>query len=246
MNALAAYDLRLDRERQEAELVARHGAMVKRIAQHLMARLPDNVQVEDLMQAGMIGLIEAARHFDEGQGASFETYAGIRIRGAMLDEVRRHDWTPRSVHRRSRELSQATRVVENREGRAARDTEVAEELGIDIADYRRLLGDCRGHRLLSLEEADDEEERLVERLASDSPSIFDQLQREGLQRSLAAVIDELPERERLVMALYYDEELNLREIGAVIGVTESRVCQIHGQALMRIRSRMTDWTAQGS
>jgi len=246
MSAMAAYDLCRHDERQEAALVANHGGLVKRIAQHLLARLPDNIQSDDLLQAGMIGLLEAARNFDDDQGASFETYAGIRIRGAMLDEVRRHDWTPRSVHRKSREAAQAIRAVENREGRAARDVEVAEELGIDLADYHRLLADCRGQRLLSLEDADGEESSLVECLPSDTPGLFDQLQTSDLQQSLATVIDELPERERLVMALYYDEELNLREIGAVMGVTESRICQIHGQALTRVRARMTDWTVRGT
>lgn len=223
------------------DLVARHAALVKRIAYHLMGRLPESVQVEDLIQAGMIGLLEAARNFEEGHNASFETFAGIRIRGAMLDEVRRHDWTPRSVHRKSREISTAMQAIEAREGRAARDQEIAEALAISLEEYHHALADSRGHRVLSLEEME-EAEGIFDRLADSGPGIEEGLQREDLKSSLANAIGELPERERLVMALYYDEELNLREIGQVLGVTESRVCQIHGQALHRLRARMRHWS----
>ncbi len=223
-------------------LVERHAPLVKRIAYHLSGRLPPSVQVDDLMQAGMLGLLDAARHYDPSQGASFETYAGIRIHGAMLDEIRRSDWTPRSVHRKAREVAEAMRHVENREGREARDTEVAEELGMELDRYHQVLRDATSSRVFSLEEvfnadSDDDEDVLGE-----TAGPYAELQQEGFRDALAAAIGALPERERLVMALYYDEELNLREIGAVLGVSESRVCQIHGQALVRLRARLVDWT----
>jgi RNA polymerase sigma factor for flagellar operon FliA len=224
-------------------LVNDHADLVKRIAHHLMARLPDAVLLEDLVQAGMIGLIEAAKNYDASKGASFETYAGIRIRGSMLDEVRRGDWVPRSVHRNSRRVSDAIRTVESRHGRDARDAEVAEELGIPIDDYYHLLKDSQGSRLFSYEE-------IVEQRNGDDPEEFkdrnnaepfEGMARKSLNESLVEAIKSLPEREQLVLSLYYDEELNLKEIGEVLGVSESRVSQIHSQAALRLRSRMWAW-----
>ena len=223
------------------ELINQHAPLVKRIAYHLMSRLPPSVQADDLIQAGMIGLLEAARNYDPSQGASFETYAGIRIRGAMLDEIRRTDWTPRSVHRKARQVAEAVREIENREGRDARDSAVAELLGITIEEYHRILQDATGARVFSFEDpgagGDDNEIRSLD----EGNQPLDELQSASFQDALAEAIAGLPERERLVMALYYDEELNLREIGEVLGVSESRVCQIHGQALIRLRARMSEW-----
>ena len=223
------------------ELVIQHAPLLKRIAYHLISRLPASVQVEDLIQAGMIGLLEAARNYDATQGASFETYAGIRIRGAMMDEIRRGDWTPRSVHRRTREMTQAVREIENREGREAQDAEIARAMGISLDDYHALLRDAAGSRVLSFEDLGYEGRDSVETLPDKGEGPLDELKRAGFKEALAEAITQLPERERLVMALYYDEELNLREIGEVLGVSESRVCQIHGQALVRLRARLSDW-----
>ncbi len=240
MNGAAMYAATQDRGQDE--LVTRHAPLVKRIAYHLMSRLPPSVQVDDLIQAGMIGLLEAARNYDPSQGASFETYAGIRIRGAMLDEIRRTDWTPRSVHRKARQVAEAVREIENAKGRDARDSEVAELLGISLEEYHRILQDATGARVFSFDDpgtmGEESEPRSLE--AGNEP--LDNLQHDDFQKALAEAIAGLPERERLVMALYYDEELNLREIGEVLGVSESRVCQIHGQALIRLRARMGEWT----
>ncbi|MHB8346431.1 MAG: RNA polymerase sigma factor FliA [Acidiferrobacterales bacterium] len=224
------------------EILGRHAGLVKRIAYHLISRLPSSVQVDDLIQAGMIGLLEAARHYDASQGASFETYAGIRIRGAMLDEIRKNDWAPRSVHRRAREVAQAIHEVENRHGRDARDSEVAEALGISLDEYHRILQDASSCRLFSLDDVGDDESGLVEDLPSDVPDPQQGMQAEDFRRSLVQAIDSLPERERLVLALYYDDELNLKEVGAVLGVSESRVSQIHGQAVLRLKSRLHEWS----
>ena len=228
---------------ESEDLVSKHAALVKRIAYHLMSRLPPSVQADDLIQAGMIGLLEASRNYDASQGASFETYAGIRIRGAMLDEIRRTDWTPRSVHRKARQVAEAVREIENQEGRDARDVEVAEKLGIDLHEYHRILQDATGCRVFSIDDAGvngDDAPQPVADAPRNEP--LDSLHNADFKAALAEAISNLPERERLVMAMYYDEELNLREIGDVLGVSESRVCQIHGQAQIRLRARMTEWT----
>lgn len=230
--------------RQVDRLVAEHVPLVKRIAYHLIHRLPSSVQVDDLVQSGIVGLIEAARHYQADQGASFETYAGIRVRGAMLDEVRRNDWAPRSVHRKARELSAAVRAVENRLGRAARDAEVAEELGMGLEEYHQRVRDAAGYQVFSLEEApggDEDGEGREARLPAADHGPYESLADGDFRTALASTIAALPEREALVLSLYYDDELNLREIGEVLGVTESRVSQIHSQALVRLRARMTDW-----
>jgi RNA polymerase sigma factor for flagellar operon FliA len=225
------------------ELVVLHEPLVKRIAYHLMSRLPASVQADDLVQAGMIGLIEASRKFDPEQGASFETYAGIRIRGAMLDEIRRTDWTPRSVHRKAREVAEAVRKIENEKGRDARDVEVAKVMGLELNDYHKILQDATGCRIFSYEDPGTLGEENFAQQARQPNQPLENLQKSDFKVGLADAIKGLPERERLVMALYYDEELNLREIGDILGVSESRVCQIHGQALIRLRARMSDWLA---
>lgn len=228
----------LDRNR----LVDRHVPLVKRIAYHLLGRMPAGVQVEDLIQAGVIGLLEAAQHYDATQGASFETYAGIRIRGAMLDEVRRSDWTPRSVHRNARRVTEAVRAVEHRTGREAQPQDVAGELGVEMDEYHRMVSDAVSCRVLSFEDVFEPDSEGEDLLPGNEPNPLETLQADDFRSALAREVAALPERERLVMSLYYDDELNLREIGEVLGVSESRVCQLHGQALTRLRARMTDWT----
>lgn len=223
------------------ELVNKYAPLVKRIAYHLMNRLPPNVQADDLIQAGMIGLLEASRNYDATQGASFETYAGIRIRGAMLDEIRKSDWAPRSVHRKARQVAEAVRSIENVKGRDARDHEVAQQLGISLDDYHQILQDASGYKVFSFEDMGVDGEGITDNLADKSPGPLDGLQKDDFKSTLGEAISGLPERERLVMALYYDEELNLREIGSVLGVSESRVSQIHSQAVLRLQARMHEW-----
>ncbi len=227
----------------DEDLVTRHASLVKRIAHHLASRLPPNVQLEDLIQAGMIGLLEAARQYDSSQGASFQTYAGIRIRGAMLDEMRRLDWTPRSVHRKGREVAEAIRAIEHETGRDAKDHEVADALGISVAEYHNILQDVSAAKVFSIDQEDPGTGEPHEP-AGHEPGPLAVLQDEAFQGDLAQAIRELPEREQLVMALYYDEELNLREIGEVLGVSESRVSQIHGRIMLKLRNRLGDWTRE--
>ncbi len=224
------------------QLVDQHVPLVKRIAYHLSGRLPADVQINDLIQSGVVGLLEAAQQYDPTQGASFETYAGIRIRGAMLDELRRSDWTPRSVHRNARRVSEAIRVVEHRQGREAQPRQVADELQVTLDDYQHMVRDAVCSQVLSFQQIFDPDSEGEDNLPGHEFDPLQHVQAESFRRALAQEITRLPEREKLVMSLYYDYELNLREIGEVLGVSESRVCQLHGQALLRLRARMTDWT----
>lgn len=201
MNGLAMYTSVQSGESDD--LVTQHAPLVKRIAYHLMSRLPPSVQADDLIQAGMIGLLEASRNYDAKQGASFETYAGIRIRGAMLDEIRKNDWAPRSVHRKARKVAEAVRQIENSKGRDARDNEVAEALEMSLDEYHQILQDASGYLMLSFEDMGVDDEALATQVSDHSPGPFDGLQKDDFKRSLTEAVSGLPERERLVMTLYY-------------------------------------------
>ncbi|MEM7219872.1 MAG: RNA polymerase sigma factor FliA [Pseudomonadota bacterium] len=215
-------------------MILEHAELVKRIAYHLVNRLPASVDVNDLIQAGMLGLLLAGRTFREGQGASFETYAGIRIRGAMLDEVRRSDWTPRSVYRKLREIGAATAKIEAATGAPAKDQDIANELGVSLDDYHATLRDGASARLFSLDDTERDGDP-IDAEADPDLEPHRQADERTKQERLADCIRGLPERERLVMSLYYDDELNMREIGEVLSVTESRVSQIHASAIKRLR-----------
>ena len=223
------------------DLVVQHVPLVKRIAYHLLGKLPDTVLVEDLIQAGMLGLLEAVKNFDVTQGASFETYAGIRVRGAMLDEVRRSDWTPRSVHRKARKVAEAIRQIESNTGRDAKDTEVAELLGIEMEEYGQILQDTINCRVLSVEELTQEGDHQFQGSQQNREDPLNRLSDLNFNKALAEAIMTLPERERLVISLYYVDEFNLREIGQVLEISESRVSQISSQAMLRLRARLADW-----
>ena len=219
------------------DFVTQHADLVRRIAHHLAARLPASVEIDDLVQAGMIGLLEASRSYDAEQGASFETYASIRIRGSMIDEIRRGDWVPRSVHRRARDAAATIRRIEQSTGRAASATEVAQAMDIPLPEYMRLIEDAARGQVLSLESRIEDQGEL-DTPATGGPTPQQVLERSQFGEELGKAISVLPEREQLVLSLYYEQELNLKEIGAVLGVSESRVCQIHGQAMLRLRGRL--------
>lgn len=223
-------------------LVTEHAPLVKRLAYHLVGRLPSSVMVDDLIQAGMIGLLDASRQYDPTQGASFETYATIRVRGSMIDELRRNDWAPKSVHKKQRDVAAAIKIVESRTGCDAKDTEVAEEMGMELDDYFQILQDTNSARLFSLDVVDANEESFINTISDTGGSPLDGLTDDRFRDSLGEAITKLPERERMVLSMYYDNELNLREIGEVLEVSESRISQILSQAHGRLRSRLREWT----
>ena len=218
--------------------------LVKRIAHHMIAKMPSFVLVEDLIQSGTIGLLEAAQRYDGSKGASFETYAGIRIRGAIVDEMRRGDWSPRSVHRNTRKITEAISKVEAKEGRDAKDSEIAEVLGVSLKDYHEMSKDSASTRLFSYEDTFDEYEgsTIDEVCSNEARGPAERLHLSALAADLANAIRTLPEREGLVLSLYYEQEMNLKEIGEVLSVSESRVSQIHSQAALRLRSKLSEWS----
>lgn len=231
-----------DQQKQsQAQLLEQHAALVKRIAYHLIARLPHTVDVDDLIQAGMIGLLDASQNYNASQGASFETYAGIRIRGAILDEIRRNDWAPRSVHRKAREIAEAMHDLEQQQGRTPTDGEVAKALGLSLEEYHQQLFDSSGHQVFSLSDFSDSDESHARPITHSLAEPEEETQETGFQAAMVKAIDSLPERERLMMSLYYNDELNLKEIGEVLNISESRVSQIHSQTVIRLRSKLRDW-----
>ncbi|UCV04533.1 RNA polymerase sigma factor FliA [Dechloromonas denitrificans] len=220
-------------------LVQRFMPLVKRVAYHLLARLPASVQFDDLVQNGMIGLLDAMERYQEGFGAQFETYATQRVRGAMLDGLRENDWLPRSLRRELRRIEAAISQLEHAHGRAPSESELADALEMTLLDYQKTLQDARGHQLVYFDDfAGEGDEDFLERHFTDNDADpANILEDRNTREMLVQAIGLLPEREKLMMALYYEQELNLREIGEVMGVTESRVCQLHTQAVARLRSQ---------
>ncbi|PMR74124.1 RNA polymerase sigma factor FliA [Billgrantia endophytica] len=223
----------------QGDMLEEYLPQVRRQALSLQVRLPASIELDDLIQAGTVGLLEAMGRFDATQGASFATFASQRIRGAMLDELRSRDWLPRSVRRNARAVDEAVRRLDQHLGRPAEEHEIAAELDMDMSTYRQLLNDTNSGHLLPFEALLTEgmEPGIVDATA-DTP--YKQLIDQQKRQQLVDGIEALPEREKLLMALYYQEELNLKEIGVVLGVTESRVCQLHSQAVSRLRARLAD------
>lgn len=242
MNKALTYGQAVNPQTQR-DFIEKYSVLVKRIAHHLLGRLPASVQVEDLIQAGMIGLIEARKNYDGSKGASFETYAGIRIRGAMLDDIRKGDWVPRSVHKNNRDINQAIAELEAKLNRDPSDAEVAQHLDMPLAQLHSMQSDINSSRLVGIEDlgvAEDTIGPLSDDGIADNP--FKQVADESFRVALVEAIKQLPERESVILSLYYDEELNLKEIGAVLGVSESRVSQILSQSMQRLRTKLSEWT----
>jgi RNA polymerase sigma factor for flagellar operon FliA len=225
-------------------IVKEMAPLVKRIAYHFMTRLPASVDVDDLIQAGLIGLLDASDNFDSTQGAQFETYAVQRIRGSMLDELRHADWLPRNVRKNLRKIEAAVAKLEQKFGRQPSEAELADEMEMPLSVYQHILSDARGSQLLHYEDfqESDDNDFFDFFLADNQSNPLAIIEDKGFRQMLVTSISNLPEREKLVMGLYYEKELNLKEIGQVMGVSESRICQLHRQAVARLRARMKEWT----
>jgi RNA polymerase sigma factor for flagellar operon FliA len=228
-------------------LLTEHMPLVKRLAHHMKAKLPPSVEVDDLVQAGMIGLLDAINRYEETHGAQFETYAVMRIRGAMLDELRSSDWMPRTLRQDMRKIENAMAILQQKLGRPPSESEVAKSLKLSLEAYQDMLADGGGHQLVYYEDFGGEEgnDNFLDRYAHDDEADpLRALMDTGFRQAVINAIDALPPREKLLMGLYYEEELNLKEIGAVMGVSESRVSQLHTQAVARLRATLREqaWT----
>ena len=223
-------------------LIRQYQPLVRRLAHHMMAKLPANVQVDDLIQVGLIGLSDALTRYEAAQGVMFETFASQRIRGAMLDELRGTDWMSRGSRKSQKEIEQSMRRLEHQLGRTPLESEIAADMSMSLADYQTLLGKVRGTQLVYLEDmsrGDDDEDNFLDRHVGDSEADpANMLRDQRLRQALVAAIKNLPEREQYIMSMYYEKDMNLKEIAAVLDVTESRICQLHSQSIARLRAKM--------
>jgi RNA polymerase sigma factor for flagellar operon FliA len=220
-----------------------YSSLVRRLAHQMIAKLPANVELDDLIQVGMIGLNDALGRFDANQGVQFETFATQRIRGAMLDELRGGDWMSRGDRRHQRSIEAAVHKLEQKLQRAPSESEIADEMGMLLADYQELLGKVRGTQLFYLEDlsGDGGDDYLDRHVADEAANPLAMLQDQRMREALVEAIGRLPEREQHVMSMYYEHDMNLKEIAVVLGVTESRICQLHSQSIARLRSKLRQW-----
>ncbi|GHC89702.1 RNA polymerase sigma factor FliA [Pseudorhodoferax aquiterrae] len=227
----------LDRE----HMIRQYVPLVRRLAHHMIAKLPANVELDDLIQVGMIGLSEALTRYEAAQGVQFETFATQRIRGAMIDELREGDWMSRGSRKSQKDIERAVQRVEQRLGRSAKESEIAAELGMALGEYQELLDKVRGTQLVYLEDmgGDEDAEGFLDRHTGDAEADpLNLLRNDRLRSALVEAIKSLPKREQYIMSMYYEKDLNLKEIAAVLGITESRVCQLHSQSVARLRAKM--------
>lgn len=226
----------------QKDTVTKYAPLVRRIALHIVAKLPSSVDLDDLIQGGMIGLLDAASRYKGELGAQFETYASQRIRGAILDQLRDNDWLPRSLRRSSRQVERAVHEVEQKVGRAPSETEVAAHLELPLDEYQSMLQELHGSQLFYYEdfERDGGDESFLDRHCVDRSDPLATLMDGAFREALIDAINRLPDREKLLLSLYYEQGLNLREIGAVMEVSESRVCQLHSQAVARLRAKLRE------
>ncbi|MGM9486535.1 RNA polymerase sigma factor FliA [Ideonella sp. YS5] len=225
-------------------MLKQYSPLVRRLAHQMIAKLPANVEIDDLIQVGMIGLHDAFGRFDTEQGVQFETFATQRIRGAMLDELRGSDWMSRGNRRQQREIEAAVHKLEQQFGRAPQESEIAREMGVSLTEYQDTLTKVRGTQLVYLEDMSGDEggdEFLDRHVANEDVNPLSQLQDHRMRQALVEAIKKLPEREQYVMSMYYEHDMNLKEIAAVLGVTESRVCQLHSQSIARLRVKLREW-----
>jgi RNA polymerase sigma factor for flagellar operon FliA len=223
-------------------LIKQYQPLVRRLAHHMMAKLPPSVEVDDLIQVGLIGLSDALTRFEASQGVQFETFATQRIRGAMLDELRENDWMSRGSRKSQKDIEVAMRRLEHRLGRSPVESEIAAEMGMALPDYQTLLGKVRGTQLVYLEDmsrhSEDDDTYLDRHVADNEADPLSMLRDHRLRQALVIAIKGLPEREQFIMSMYYEQDMNLKEIAAVLDVTESRICQLHSQSIARLRAKM--------
>ncbi len=231
----------------KSDTLVKYAPLVRRLALQLIAKLPASVELDDMIQAGMLGLLDAANRYQDDQGAQFETYASQRIRGAMLDELRANDWLSRGLRQSSRKVDAAVQVLEQKLSRSPTEREIAASMQLSLEDYQHLLQEIHGSQLVYYEDCEggSNENSFLDRQngTGDRGSANDPLQRmldSGMRHMLVEAIGLMPERERLLLSLYYEQEMNLREIGAVLEVSQSRVCQLHSQAISRLRVRLSE------
>ena len=228
----------LDRSAQ----IKQYQPLVRRLAHYMMAKLPASVEVDDLIQVGLIGLADALSRYEASQGVQFETFATQRIRGAMLDELRGNDWMSRGSRKSQKEIETTMRRLEHRLGRSPIESEIAAEMGMSLVDYQSLLGKVRGTQLVYLEDmarnGEDDDNFLDRHVADSEADPMNMLRDQRLRKSLVAAIKGLPEREQYIMSMYHEQDMNLKEIAAVLDVTESRICQLHSQSIARLRAKM--------
>ena len=224
------------------DVLRQYVPLVRRLAHHMIAKLPPSIEVDDLIQVGMIGLSDALSRFESAQGVMFETFATQRIRGAMLDELRECDWMSRGSRKSQKDIEQAVHRLEHRLGRSPAESEIAKELKMTLADYQSLLGKVRGTQLVYIEDMighDDDESHFLDRHVSDKDADPEQmLGDQRMREALVEAIKGLPDREQLIMSMYYEQDMNLKEIAAVMNVTESRICQLHSQSIARLRAKL--------
>ena len=223
-------------------LIKQYQPLVRKLAHYMMAKLPPSVEVDDLIQVGLIGLADALSRYEASQGVQFETFATQRIRGAMLDELRGNDWMSRGSRKSQKEIETTMRRLEHRLGRSPIESEIAAEMGLSLPDYQSLLGKVRGTQLVYLEDMarnNEEDDNFLDRHVADSDADpLNMLRDHRLRESLVLAIKGLPDREQYIMSMYYEQDMNLKEIAAVLDITESRVCQLHSQSIARLRAKM--------
>lgn len=222
------------------ELWVKYASLVRREAQRLQFRLPASVELNDLIQAGSIGLLAGIDDFDPTKGITLSNYVTQRIRWALIDELRERDWVPRRVRSNSRDIAAVIQRIEQRTGMAATEIEVAEEMGVTIREYHKMLADTNSSQLYSLEELQEEYADGFEQLSSQHEKLdpLNDLMKKKLLGQISTEISALPEREQLLLNLYYQQDLNMKEVGVLLGITETRVSQLHSQAIKRLRARL--------
>jgi len=224
------------------DLILKYAPLVKYIAERMAIRLPPHIAKEELISTGTLGLIDALNNYDPDKGIKFQTFATYRIKGAIIDELRKMDWIPRSVRKDVQRIEDSIVAFQSRTGREPEDKDIADEMGIDINTYYKILSKAQGGRLLSLDEFNGSESvSMLSKLASSEPSPFDEVRARELKNLITKALSTLSEKEQIVMSLYYYDELTLKEIAEVLGLTESRISQIHSKVIIRLRTKLKSY-----